>query len=153
MLGRTYLAVRRRCIARIPGWDRECSESNTAPRKLAGTKGRDTPVEVSQTMVVSETASGTAWSVSVDGEDYRRMRSASSNCAMAIALKSMIWGELSTFSALASILDKAPAAALSVPLTCLMSDVNCEMKSRCRACRGECRSVEMQGRMSKVCGQ
>ena len=35
--------------------------------------------------------------------------------------------------------DKASATELLAPLMCRMSAVNCEMKSRCRTCLGECR--------------
>ena len=53
----------------------------------------------------------------------------SSLCALAISSKSIAGVERST-SALASTLDKAFVAAFSEPLTCLISEVNWEMKLR-----------------------
>ena len=35
--GHIYLAMRRRCVARMPGWESECMESMTACQKLTGT--------------------------------------------------------------------------------------------------------------------
>ena len=86
-------------------------------------------MDVSHRMVVSDIASGTASSLNADCEDCRRAVSGSVSCATAIALKSVTGGESSS-NALVSILDKVSAGMLSTPFTCLMSAVNCAIKSR-----------------------
>ena len=40
IFGHTYLAVMRRWVAQIPGWESECTVWNIAWRNLAGTNGR-----------------------------------------------------------------------------------------------------------------
>ena len=58
-----------------------------------------------------------------------RMLSGSAQCVAAIALKSMLGGDLcNDFN--------ASATQLSVPLICWMSHVNCEMKYTCLSCLG-----------------
>ena len=55
-------------------------------------------------------------------------------CTAAVTLKSMIGGDWC--KVLISIRDNTSATHLSVPLTCQMSYVNCEMYSRCLNCLG-----------------
>ena len=120
MLGHTYWLVTRHSVARTPGWERQCSLSNTARLNGAGTTGRGSPVERWQTMVVVEAGIGTllSWREEVDCSDKRVWSSA---CAFAIASKSISWCCL---SALTSTRDRASATGLLTPLTCRMSEVN-----------------------------
>ena len=69
MLTQTYRAVTSHCVARMPGCESEWSELNTVRQNLAGMKGRGTPVDVSQTIVVSDIDSRMALRVSKEGED------------------------------------------------------------------------------------
>ncbi len=50
----------RRCVARIPGWDKPCSESDTVRLYWRGTRGRCVPVEVLQRRGMSVVGSGIA---------------------------------------------------------------------------------------------
>ena len=78
MPGQTYHVVISRCVARIPGWDSECSELKTARRNFVGTKGRGTPVEVSHTIVDSDRDSGISLRTREEGEERRLWSSVSS---------------------------------------------------------------------------
>ena len=51
MFGQIYRLVMRHSVAPTPGWEREWRLSNTARLYRAGTTGRGTPVERSQTIV------------------------------------------------------------------------------------------------------
>ena len=124
MPGQTYRAVTSFCIARTPGWERECSESKTARLNLAGTTGRGMPVDVSQMTVVSDVCAGTEVSFNDEVVDSNSLISGSSSCANPISLKSR--------RALTEIRESAFATGLSTPLIYLMSDVNWDMKSKCR---------------------
>ena len=71
MPGQTYRVVISHCVARIPGWDSECSELKTARRIFVGTKGRGTPVEVSLTIVDSDRDNGISLRNREEGEERR----------------------------------------------------------------------------------
>ena len=78
------------CIARIPGCDRECNESNTCLRNCAGTNGREVPVEMSQRRVMVDPGNGTAMRFSEDdGWDFHCWSSGSVCWALAKDWKSM----------------------------------------------------------------
>lgn len=62
------------CVARMPGCESEWRDSKTARRNEFGTSGRAAPVEVSQRMVDSDIARGTASSFSEEGEGEDRRR-------------------------------------------------------------------------------
>jgi len=112
--------------------------SNTIRRSRAGTKGRCASVDTLQMIVVSAIESGTSWSLREDdeGDDKSCVSSGSVHWALAIAVKSTSGGPASRI-AFASTLDNTSATALFVPLMCLISVVNWEIKSRWRACLGE----------------
>lgn len=71
--GQTYLVVTSFCVARMPGWESEWSESNTGRRNFVGTIGRATPVDTSQMMLVFDTGSG----ISVNLRDVSALRNLS----------------------------------------------------------------------------
>ena len=61
MPGHTYREVMRRCVALMPGWDRECRLSKTCRRKPGGMYGLGVPVDTSQRRVVVVVGMGTSW--------------------------------------------------------------------------------------------
>ena len=61
MLGQTYLEVMSRCVALMPGCDRECRLSKTRRRKLGGTYDLGVPVETSQRRAVVVAGLGISW--------------------------------------------------------------------------------------------
>ena len=143
MLGHTYRVVSRRSVARTPGCDSECKESNTFRLNACGTNGRGTPVERSQR---SDAGMGMVWRSREDEEGKGAVRSGSFGCAFTISSKSIPWSNWSVFN---SIRDSSSATGLAAPCTWRMSLVNCDTKSRCLTCRGECCSErEVSARVS-----
>ncbi len=71
----------RRCVARIPGWDKPCSESNTVHLHWRGTRGHCVPVEVLQRRCMSVGGSGIASTTKGDeGEDCNAQICVSVTC-------------------------------------------------------------------------
>ena len=52
MNGHTYLLVTRRCVAQMPGWEIESSETKIIWRKQCSTYGRRMPVNISQVIEI-----------------------------------------------------------------------------------------------------
>ena len=58
----------------MPGWERECNESNTKRQRVAGTNGRFASVDVSQIMAMPAVESGTSASLREEDEGVFRRR-------------------------------------------------------------------------------
>ena len=136
MFGQTYRSETKRREALIPGCDKECRLSNTARRIVEGTRGRGRPRETLQRRVLLECGIGTCFSCKEVEEVKRLLRSSSRLWATARVSRST--GDCSSTR---TFRDSAAATGLARPSMWRMSFVNSEIKARCRACRGDCRSV------------
>ena len=82
-------------------------------------------MEMSHTIVESDSDNGTSLSTREEGEERSLWSSVSSIWALAISPRSNMVD--ASFSEFTPILDRASAAEFWAPLTYWMSDVNCEM--------------------------
>ena len=76
----------------------------------------------------------------------------SSRCAAARVWKSQAGWEVCSRES-TSMRERVSAAALLCPGKCRISEVNCEMKSKYRACRGECLSRRVERANASACGR
>ena len=108
--GQTKQATMSCWVARMPGWDRECSTRKTSYLKMLGTNGRGTPVVTSQSRVLVDDCSGMGSMWKEHGWEpihaSRCLISGSSWWVAAICSK-YITSTLVTDNALISILDRA----------------------------------------------
>ena len=145
ILGHKNLVVMRRCVPRIPGWERLCRDSNTWRRKATGTNGRGVPVDVSQRTGWLADGRVIGWNKNL-GSLRRADNCESVTWASAMASKftwtgregELLGGEI----ARTELRDSASATMFCVPLTYWMSVENSAMNASCRISRGEWRVDE-----------
>jgi hypothetical protein len=163
--GQQNRAVMRRRVACTPGWCIECSDWKTASLCWIGTSGRNTPVEMSPSSVVSPTA----WVVICSVEEFiisatsgqvrwvAAIAEKSPGCASAMAARMGRSGAASPSSGQSSAVEagegrwldgggcaaaeggrlRASATTFSWPGVCRMSVVNLAMKESCCCWRAD----------------
>ena len=134
--GHMYLVVTKCCVAWIPGCESEWSCSKIIRHNWAGTTGRMVPVDVSHVSKFPELESEMSLSFKEFEPNWSSDSSGSSRWAITNCSKSIPWDETWETSCKCN---RASAAWFVLPWTWRISDVNWDIKSRCRICLGECR--------------